>query len=73
MNFFKTKLRRVGKSIGLLVPKAVVESVGGRPDQEVEVMISTKKTRRERERALREAFGIAKGFKVKFTRECEED
>jgi len=73
MGFFRGKLRRVGKSLGVLVPKAVVEGIHGRPEQEVEVMISTKKERKERELALKEAFGMAKGFKVKFTRECEED
>lgn len=56
---FKTKVRRVGTSLGLLIPKEIAEREGIKEGEEVQVGLLKK----NRLKLIEEAFGIAKGAK----------
>ena len=60
---FKTKVRNVGTSLGLLIPKEVVNEENLMEGQEIEVSILNKN-----HKFIKESFGIAKGTS-KFKRE----
>lgn len=56
---FKAKVRRVGTSLGFLIPKEIAEREGIREGEEVQVGLLKK----NRLKLIEEAFGIAKGAK----------
>jgi antitoxin component of MazEF toxin-antitoxin module len=67
---FKVKIRRIGTSAGVLIPKEVLDEQNLKIGDEVEVgLVLPLEKRRE---LLKKAFGIAKGAKP-FEREYEED
>lgn len=57
MAIFRSKTLRVGNSLGVLIPKEVVEQEGLRPGEPVHLRIVS----RERQRAVEEVFGIFRG------------
>ena len=57
----KTKLRRWGNSFGIVVPQRVVENVGAKEGEEIEVLFKTNKVN------LRKLFG-----KHKFSKPTEQ-
>ncbi len=56
---FKAKVRRVGTSLGFLIPKEVTRREHIKEGEEVEVSL----LKEMRIKAIEEAFGIAKGAK----------
>jgi antitoxin component of MazEF toxin-antitoxin module len=54
---FKTKVRKVGTSLGVLIPKELIEKQKIREGEEVEVGL----LKESRLRLIEKAFGIAKG------------
>lgn len=60
---FKTKVRNVGTSLGLLIPKQVVSEENLKEGQEIEVSILNKN-----HKLIEKSFGIAKGT-TRFKRE----
>ena len=56
---FKTKIRQVGTSLGLLIPKEVAEQEKIKIDEEVEVALFKRKKLGD----IEKMFGIAKGAK----------
>ncbi|GEM_PF-552340 len=60
---FKTKVRNVGTSLGLLIPKQIVSEENLKEGQDIEVSILNKN-----HKLIDESFGIAKGT-TKFKRE----
>ena len=57
MRVFKARLRRVGNSLGVLVPKAVADEAGASEGKEVQVAIMPVETRRRK--LLQELAGSA--------------
>jgi antitoxin component of MazEF toxin-antitoxin module len=60
MEVFRSKLRRVGTSLGVLIPKGVLDAAGVHEGDEVE--LSFARTEDEREKILREMAGVSKGL-----------
>lgn len=60
---FKAKVRKVGTSLGILVPKEFVEREGIKEGEEVQVDLLKKRKLEEVEREIERMFGIAKGAK----------
>ena len=60
---FKAKLRKIGTSAGLLVPKGIIEEEKLKIGQEVEVVLFKKKKLEDIEAMVDKMFGIAKGAK----------
>ena len=60
---FKAKVRRVGTSLGLLIPKEVVEQEKIKEVQEIELSILKQRKLEEVEEMIEKMFGIAKGSK----------
>ena len=56
---FKAKVRRVGTSLGVLIPKEVIEGGKIKEGQEVELSL----LRRRKLEEIEKMFGIAKGAK----------
>ena len=56
---FKTKLRKIGTSAGLLVPKVIIEEEKLKIGQEIEVVLFKKKKLED----IEKMFGTAKGAK----------
>ena len=56
---FKAKVRKVGTSLGILIPKEVIEEEKIKEGQEIELNLMRRKKLEEIERM----FGIAKGAK----------
>ena len=56
---FKTKVRKVGTSLGVLIPKELIEEQKIKEGEEVEVGV----LKESRLRSIEKAFGIAKGAK----------
>lgn len=69
MEVFEAKVRKVGNSLGVLIPKEFTRSI--REGQKVRVGISPNPTDKERLKAIRESFGIARGAPP-FVREKED-
>ena len=67
----KVTIRRVGSSLGVLIPKKVIEEERLKEGDAVEIALYTR-SKEERLKILKKAFGIAKGAKP-FVREYEED
>lgn len=67
MEFFEAKVRKVGNSLGVLIPKEMAKAI--REGQKVKVGIYP--TDRERLKAIRESFGMARGAPP-FVREKED-
>lgn len=57
---FKSKVRNIGTSVGILIPKEIVIADKIKVGDEVEVNITKKMTKEEREKMVDELFGIAK-------------
>ena len=60
---FKTKLRKIGTSAGLLVPKVIIEEEKLKIGQEIEVVLFKKKKLEDIEAMIDKMFGVAKGAK----------
>ncbi|MEM5793684.1 MAG: AbrB/MazE/SpoVT family DNA-binding domain-containing protein [Candidatus Aenigmatarchaeota archaeon] len=60
---FKTKIRVVGTSLGVLIPKKIAVEQNVKEGEEVEIALL-----KPDKKAVEKAFGIAKG-KLKFERE----
>lgn len=56
---FKAKVRRVGTSVGVLIPKEIVEHEGIKVGQEIEISLLKRRKLEE----IEKMFGIAKGAK----------
>lgn len=54
---FKAKVRKVGTSLGVLIPKDLIEELGVKEGEEVEVGL----LKENRLKLIEKAFGIAKG------------
>ena len=65
---FKAKVRRVGTSLGVLIPGRVAKKAQLRTGEEVEIQL----LRQKKLRLIEEAFGIAKGA-TPFKRQKEAD
>ncbi len=68
MSIIKTKLRKVGSSLGVLIPKAIILEQGLKVGEEVELSLLKKR----KIELINEVFGIAKGA-PSFKREKERD
>lgn len=68
MEVFEAKVRKVGNSLGVLIPKEMAGSI--REGQKVKVGIYP--TDKERLKAIRESFGIARDVKVPFVRDKDD-
>ena len=69
MQLFKGRLRRVGSSLGVLVPKRALEGLGAHEGDEVEVAILP--PRHERKSRLEDAIGSVPGL-APFKRERKD-
>ena len=58
---FQTRLRKIGTSAGLLVPKGIIEEEKLKIGQEVEVVLFKKKKIKDMEAMIEKMFGTAKG------------
>jgi antitoxin component of MazEF toxin-antitoxin module len=58
-NMFEAKVRKVGTSLGVLIPKDVVMKEKIKEDQDIKIMVLKQRKLEEVERA----FGLAKGAK----------
>lgn len=56
---FRTKVRRVGTSLGVLIPKGLIEKQRIKEGEEVEIGL----LKENRLKLIEKAFGIAKGAK----------
>jgi len=65
---FKTKVRNVGTSFGILIPSNIIKNERIRVGKEVEVTLIKPRSTKEIEKIISEAFGSAKGAKA-FRRE----
>ncbi len=68
MEVFEAKIRKVGNSLGILIPKEMAKGI--RTGQKVKVGIYP--TDKERLKAIRESFGIARDVKVPFVRDKDD-
>lgn len=57
---FKSKVRSVGSSLGILIPKKIIESDKIKAGDEVEVSLFLSLSKAEREKMIDELFGWAK-------------
>ena len=62
---FSAKLRDIGSSVGLLVPKKQIDSLGLSAGDEIEVAFLKHRTKAE----IESGFGVAKDFKHPFARD----
>lgn len=60
---FSVKVRSVGTSLGVLIPKEIIVEENIKEGEHIEISIMKKNLR-----LLKEAFGSAKGAKLKFER-----
>lgn len=65
---FKAKVRKVGTSLGVLIPKKIIEESEIKEGEEVAVVILLEA---EREKLIKKAFGMTKGAGP-FIREKED-
>lgn len=64
---FKAKIRRIGTSLGVLIPKELLQEEKIREGDKVELSIL-----KRRKEIINKAFGMAKGIRP-FERDAEED
>ncbi len=62
---FKAKIRKVGTSLGLLIPKEIIDAENLKEGQEIDVGL----LKTNRVKMIDESFGIAKGAKYPFIRD----
>ncbi len=60
---FKAKVRKVGTSLGLLIPKEIAKQEKIKEGQEVEISLLKKRKLEEVEEMIEKMFGAAKGAK----------
>lgn len=72
---FKTKVRNVGTSLGILIPKKIAGKEVVRVGDEVEINIVRILSKKERIKMIEKAFGMAKrmgGKPLKFERDHKD-
>ena len=68
---FKAKVRPVGTSVGIIIPRKIMVQEKIKPGEEVEVALIKPRSPEEIEREIRKIMGIAKGAKP-FKREHKD-
>jgi len=72
---FRTKVRNVGTSLGVLIPREVAGKENVRVGDDVEINIVRLLSKKEREKIIKQAFGMAKrmgGKPLKFERDRKD-
>lgn len=69
---FRTKVRAVGTSLGILLPKEILKKENVKVGEEIEVSIVKPLSKRARTRLVNELFGIAKGAPIEFQRDHKD-
>jgi len=69
---FRTKVRTVGTSLGILLPKEILKKENVKVGEDVEVSIIKPMSKKMRAKLVSELFGIAKGSKLKFERDHKD-
>ncbi|MBS3068268.1 hypothetical protein J4450_06185 [Candidatus Micrarchaeota archaeon] len=68
-DIFKAKLRKIGSSVGVLVPKEQLAALDVEVGDEIDVSLLKHKSREEMEKEIEEGFGMAKHFTKPFVRD----
>ena len=65
---FRAKIRKIGSSLGIIIPKEQMMAMSVSEGDEVEIALFKRRT----SKAIEEGLGMAKEFKIPFKREKED-